>query len=224
MSGAEYLTFCARLRGLPGRRRERRIDALLDDLRAADRPRRADERVLERHAAEDPAVGRADPQPDASSCSTSRAPGSTSATTLVIRSLIQRLAAAGRIVIYSSHELEMVERVCSEVLILREGRVAAHAATARAARAGQRRVARGRVPRARVHDGRGRGRRGDRRRHRPLTAQSAQATRRRTIARATFERLPAERSDAGRHAGAGADLGGGVPRRARRCSSPPSTW
>ena len=41
-----------------------------------------------------------------------------------------RLSAEGRIVIYSSHELEMVERVCSEVLILREGRVAAHAATA----------------------------------------------------------------------------------------------
>jgi ABC-2 type transport system ATP-binding protein len=35
-----------------------------------------------------------------------------------------------RIVIYSSHELEMVERVCSEVMILREGRVAAHAPTA----------------------------------------------------------------------------------------------
>ena len=33
-------------------------------------------------------------------------------------------------VVYSSHELEMVERVCTEVLILREGRVAAHAATA----------------------------------------------------------------------------------------------
>ena len=50
-------------------------------------------------------------------------------TTLVIRSLIQKLAASGRIVIYSSHELEMVERVCSEVMILREGRVAAHAPT-----------------------------------------------------------------------------------------------
>jgi ABC-2 type transport system ATP-binding protein len=50
--------------------------------------------------------------------------------TLVVRSLVQRLAAGGRIVIYSSHELEMVERVCSDVLILREGRVAAHATTA----------------------------------------------------------------------------------------------
>jgi ABC-2 type transport system ATP-binding protein len=51
-------------------------------------------------------------------------------TTLVIRSLIQRLAASGRIVIYSSHELEMVEKVCTDVLILRDGRVAAHATTA----------------------------------------------------------------------------------------------
>jgi ABC-type Na+ transport system ATPase subunit NatA len=33
-------------------------------------------------------------------------------------------------IVYSSHELEMVERVCHEVLILSDGRVAAHAPTA----------------------------------------------------------------------------------------------
>ena len=45
--------------------------------------------------------------------------------TLVLRSLVRRLAGDGRIIIYSSHVLEMVEQVCSEVLILHEGRVAA---------------------------------------------------------------------------------------------------
>ena len=49
------------------------------------------------------------------------------ATTLIVRSLIRRLAESGRMIVYSSHELEMVERVCNEVLILSDGRVAAHA-------------------------------------------------------------------------------------------------
>src|SRR5437016_10883363 len=51
------------------------------------------------------------------------------ATTLVVRSLIRRLAESGRMIVYSSHELKMVERVCNEVLILSDGRVAAHAPT-----------------------------------------------------------------------------------------------
>ena len=45
---------------------------------------------------------------------------------LVLRSLVRRLAADGRMVVYSSHVLEMVEQVCSEVLILHDGRVAAN--------------------------------------------------------------------------------------------------
>ena len=45
--------------------------------------------------------------------------------TLVLRSLVRRLAADGRIILYSSHVLEMVEQVCTQVLILHEGRVAA---------------------------------------------------------------------------------------------------
>jgi len=44
---------------------------------------------------------------------------------LVFRSLIARLAARGKIVLYSSHVLEIVERVCSRAVILRGGRVQA---------------------------------------------------------------------------------------------------
>jgi ABC-2 type transport system ATP-binding protein len=61
MSGAEYLTFCARLRGLPGASAARRIDALLTIFGLRPIATR-DERVLEGHAAEDPAVGGARPQ------------------------------------------------------------------------------------------------------------------------------------------------------------------
>jgi ABC-2 type transport system ATP-binding protein len=46
-------------------------------------------------------------------------------TSLVLRSLIQELAARGKVVLFSSHELETVERVCSHVVILHRGRVVA---------------------------------------------------------------------------------------------------
>ena len=44
---------------------------------------------------------------------------------LVVRSLIQELAARGKVVLFSSHELETVERVCSHVVILHRGKVVA---------------------------------------------------------------------------------------------------
>jgi len=129
MSGAEYLTFCARLRGLPDAVTRRRIAALLDifgltldrDATMSAYSKGMRQKILLSAALlHNPTIVILD-EP----CS-----GLDVGTTLVIRSLIQRLSTSGRIVIYSSHELEMVERVCSEVLILREGRVAAHAATA----------------------------------------------------------------------------------------------
>ena len=52
-------------------------------------------------------------------------------TTLVLRSLVQALANEGRIVVYSSHVLESVEQVATDVLILHEGRVVAHDSVAR---------------------------------------------------------------------------------------------
>jgi len=45
---------------------------------------------------------------------------------LVLRDLISSLAARGKVVLFSSHELETVERVCSHVVILHKGRVAAN--------------------------------------------------------------------------------------------------
>jgi ABC-2 type transport system ATP-binding protein len=45
---------------------------------------------------------------------------------LVLRDLIAQLAARGKVVLFSSHELETVERVCSRVVILHKGRVVAN--------------------------------------------------------------------------------------------------
>ncbi len=47
-------------------------------------------------------------------------------TALVLRDLLQELAAQGRAILYSSHVLDVLEKVCSRVLILNRGRVAAH--------------------------------------------------------------------------------------------------
>jgi ABC-2 type transport system ATP-binding protein len=47
------------------------------------------------------------------------------ASALVMRSLIQELAARGKVVLLSSHELETVERVCSHVVILHRGKIVA---------------------------------------------------------------------------------------------------
>jgi ABC-2 type transport system ATP-binding protein len=47
-------------------------------------------------------------------------------TAMVVRDLMRRLAAEGKIVIYSSHILEVTEKVCSRVIILHQGRVVAN--------------------------------------------------------------------------------------------------
>jgi ABC-2 type transport system ATP-binding protein len=44
---------------------------------------------------------------------------------LVLRSLVQELASRGKTVLFSSHELETVERVCSHVIILHRARIVA---------------------------------------------------------------------------------------------------
>ncbi len=124
MSGSEYLTLCARLRSLPSETVDRRIDALLtifDLYSDRNAPMTAYSKGMRQKVLisaallHDPAVIVFD-EP----CS-----GLDVAGTLILRSLVRRLAAEGRIIIYSSHVLEMVEQVCSEVLILHEGRVAA---------------------------------------------------------------------------------------------------
>src|SRR5215831_16036263 len=45
---------------------------------------------------------------------------------LVLRTVIQELAARGKVVLFSSHDLEIVERVSSRVVILHKGRVVAN--------------------------------------------------------------------------------------------------
>ena len=45
---------------------------------------------------------------------------------MILKDLIRELAARGKVVLFSSHELDTVERVCSRVVILHKGRVVAN--------------------------------------------------------------------------------------------------
>jgi ABC-2 type transport system ATP-binding protein len=45
---------------------------------------------------------------------------------LVLRRLLRALAENGKMILYSSHVLEVVEKICSQVLILRKGEVVAY--------------------------------------------------------------------------------------------------
>jgi ABC-2 type transport system ATP-binding protein len=52
-------------------------------------------------------------------------------TTLLLRSLVQTLAREGRMIVYSSHLLEAIEQVATDVLILHDGQIVAHDSVAR---------------------------------------------------------------------------------------------
>jgi ABC-2 type transport system ATP-binding protein len=48
---------------------------------------------------------------------------------LIVKHLLQALSARGRSVFYCSHVLEVVEKVCSHLIVLRKGQVIAHGST-----------------------------------------------------------------------------------------------
>jgi ABC-2 type transport system ATP-binding protein len=130
LTGPEYLSLVGQLRGLPLRSIEARIDRfftlfnLQDDrhapLSAFSKGMR--QKILIAAALlHDPAIVILD-EPNS---------GLDVTTTLVLRSLVQTLSAEGRLVIYSSHVLESVERVATDVIILNDGRVVAHDSVSR---------------------------------------------------------------------------------------------
>ena len=121
LSGLEYLTMVGQLRGLPAKATAERIDGLL--------------RLLSLHGdrhAPLSSYSKGMRQKALLSAALLHNPelllldepfsGLDIGTTLVMRSLIQELAARGKAVLFSSHELEIVERVCERVMILHRGK------------------------------------------------------------------------------------------------------
>jgi ABC-2 type transport system ATP-binding protein len=124
LSGLEFLTMVGQLRDLPAKPAADRIDGLL--------------RLLTLHGDRHAAISsysKGMRQKVLLSAALLHNPdlllldepfsGLDVATGLVLRSLIQELAARGKVVLFSSHELETVERVCSHVVILHRGKVVA---------------------------------------------------------------------------------------------------
>jgi len=124
LSGTEYLTMVAQLRDLPALESADRIDGMLrlfslhDDRHASISSYSKGMRqkiLLIAALMHNPQLILLD-EPFS---------GLDVGSALVLRSLIQELAARGKVVLFSSHELDTVERVCSHVVILHRGKVVA---------------------------------------------------------------------------------------------------
>jgi ABC-2 type transport system ATP-binding protein len=130
LTGPEYLALVGGLRGISSRRLYQKIDGFLhlfglhDDVHApmsAYSKGMRQKILISAALLHDPAIIILD-EPNS---------GLDVTTSLVLRRLVQRLAAEGRMVIYSSHVLEIVEQVATDVLILHEGHVVAHDSVSR---------------------------------------------------------------------------------------------
>jgi ABC-2 type transport system ATP-binding protein len=124
LSGLEYLVMVGQLRELPAQRTAERIDGLLRLLSLhGDRhaPLSSYSKGMRQKILFSAAVLH---NPDLILLDEPFS-GLDVPTSLVLRELIQELAARGKVVLFSSHELETVERVCSHVVILHRGKVVA---------------------------------------------------------------------------------------------------
>lgn len=125
LTGREYLQLAGRLRGIPRGRLEEKADAFLklfglEEARyglISSYSKGMRQKVLISSALlHDPEVLIFD-EPFS---------GLDVTAAQVFKSLLRRLAAEGKVILYSSHVLEVVEKVCSQVVILRKGKVVAH--------------------------------------------------------------------------------------------------
>src|ERR1700733_13272027 len=125
LTGREYLQLSGRLRGMPRRALEPKMDEFLrafnlwDDrhspLSAYSKGMRQ-KILLSAALLHDPDILILD-EPFSGLDVTSA---------LMLRSLLRALAGRGKMILYSSHVLEVVEKVCSSVVILRKGEVVAY--------------------------------------------------------------------------------------------------
>jgi ABC-2 type transport system ATP-binding protein len=130
LTGPEYLRLVGRLRGIPHARLESKIDRFLS-LFGLDTDYHApltsyskgmrQKILLSAALLHNPRVVVLD-EP---------ASGLDVSTALVLRTVVKTLAAEDRIIFYSSHELETIEKISTRVIILRSGRIVADDSAAR---------------------------------------------------------------------------------------------
>jgi ABC-2 type transport system ATP-binding protein len=124
LSGAEYLTMVAQLRNLPTRQSSERIDGMLRLLSLYD-DRHASISGYSKGMRQKVLIVAALMHNPELILLDEPFSGLDVASSLVLRGLIQELAARGKVVLFSSHELDTVERVCSRVVILHRGKLVA---------------------------------------------------------------------------------------------------
>ena len=124
LSAVEYLTMIAQLRNLAQRESSTRIDGLLRVLALYD-DRHASISGYSKGMRQKVLIAAALLHNPELVLLDEPFSGLDVASALMLRSLIQELAVRGKVVLFSSHELETVERVCSHVVILHRGKVVA---------------------------------------------------------------------------------------------------
>lgn len=124
LSGLEYLIMVGQLRGLPVKETADRIDGLLQ-LFSLHGDRHAPISAYSKGMRQKVLLSAALLHNPDLILLDEPFSGLDVGTGLVMRSLIQELAARGKVVLFSSHELETVERVCSHVVILHHGKLVA---------------------------------------------------------------------------------------------------
>lgn len=124
LTGLEYLVMVGDLRDLPARRTSERIDGLLHLLSLHD-DRNASLSAYSKGMRQKILIAAALLHNPDLLVLDEPFSGLDVGTAMVLRSLIRELAARGKVVLFSSHELETVERVSSRVIILHHGRIVA---------------------------------------------------------------------------------------------------
>ena len=125
LTGREYLELVGRLRGLPAAALDRKITALLGLFTLepdSHSPLSSYSKGMRQKVLISAALMH---NPDLLVFDEPMS-GLDAASAMVFRHLIKALARAGKMVLYSSHELETVERVADRVIVLHLGRMVAH--------------------------------------------------------------------------------------------------
>jgi len=128
LTGQEYLDMVGTLRGMPDSRKNSRINSLLElfslwqhrHVSLGSYSKGMRQRILLIAALMD--------NPDLLILDEPLS-GLDVTSALIIKNLIQAFSARGKSIFYCSHILEVVEKVCTHLIVLRKGRVIAHGAT-----------------------------------------------------------------------------------------------
>lgn len=128
LTGQEYLDMVATLRAMPESRKRARIDSLLElfslwphrHIAVGSYSKGMRQRILLIAALMD--------NPDVLVLDEPLS-GLDVTSALIIKNVVQAFSARGKSVFYCSHVLEIVEKVCSHLIIIRKGRVIAHGTT-----------------------------------------------------------------------------------------------